>query len=87
MVKHTQAIRRQIVDELFECVWRFCEIGAKRVKKRRVNIAKILRATFYIEHLRSLLLILDYLSPFDQLILLSQRKVIRVVYPKGSYEL
>ena len=28
MVKHTQTIRRQIVDELFECVWRFCEIGA-----------------------------------------------------------
>ena len=31
MVKHTQTIRRQIADELFECVWPFCEIGAKRV--------------------------------------------------------
>ena len=32
MVKHTQTIRRQIADELFECVWPFCEIGAWRVK-------------------------------------------------------
>ena len=32
MVKHTQTIRRQITDELFECVWSFCEIGVKRVK-------------------------------------------------------
>ena len=30
MVKHTQTIRRQIVDEfeLFEYVWPFCGIGA-----------------------------------------------------------
>ena len=28
----TQTIRRQIADELFECVWPFYEIGAKRVK-------------------------------------------------------
>ena len=27
MTKHTQTIRRQIGDELFECVWPFCEIG------------------------------------------------------------
>ena len=27
MVKHTQTIRRQIADELFECVWPFCGIG------------------------------------------------------------
>ena len=27
MVKHTQTIRRQFADELFECVWSFCEIG------------------------------------------------------------
>ena len=32
MVKNTQTIRRQIADELFEYVWQFCEIGAKRVK-------------------------------------------------------
>ena len=31
MVKYTQTIRRQIPNELFECVWPFCEIGAKRV--------------------------------------------------------
>ena len=30
MVKHTQTIRGQIADELLECVWPFCEIGAKR---------------------------------------------------------
>ena len=28
IVKHTQTIRRQFVDELFESVWPFCEIGA-----------------------------------------------------------
>ena len=28
MVKHTQAIRRENADELFECVWPFCGIGA-----------------------------------------------------------
>ena len=32
MVKHTQKVRRQIADELFECVWPFCEIGAEKVK-------------------------------------------------------
>ena len=31
MVKHTQTIRRQIADKLFECVWPFCGIGAWRV--------------------------------------------------------
>ena len=29
MVKHTQTIRRQIVDELFECVRPFCEVAPK----------------------------------------------------------
>ena len=28
MIKRTQTIRRQIGDELFECVWPFCGIGA-----------------------------------------------------------
>ena len=28
MAKHTQTICRQIADELFECVWPFCEIVA-----------------------------------------------------------
>ena len=32
MVKHIQKYRRQIADELFECVWPFCEVAAKRVK-------------------------------------------------------
>ena len=32
MVKHTQTIRRQFADEMFECVWPFCDIGAERVK-------------------------------------------------------
>ena len=26
---------KQIADESFECVWPFCEIGAKRVNKKR----------------------------------------------------
>ena len=32
MVKHTQTICRQIANELFECVWLFCEIDAWSVK-------------------------------------------------------
>ena len=32
MVKHTQTVRRQIADELFECVLLFCGIGAESVK-------------------------------------------------------
>ena len=32
MAKHTQTIRRQFADELFECVWSFCEIRALGVK-------------------------------------------------------
>ena len=34
MIKHTQTIRRQIADELFECVWPFCGIGSSRVKSQ-----------------------------------------------------
>ena len=30
MVKRTQTIRREIADDLFECVWQFCWIGAWR---------------------------------------------------------
>ena len=33
MVKHTQTIRWQIADELFECVWPFCGVGALKVNK------------------------------------------------------
>ena len=32
MVKHTQAISRQIADELFEYVWPFCGVCAERFK-------------------------------------------------------
>ena len=28
LVKHTQTIRRQLVNELFECVWPFCGVVA-----------------------------------------------------------
>ena len=28
VAEHTQTIRRQFADELFECVWPFCGIGA-----------------------------------------------------------
>ena len=36
MAKHTQTIRWQIANELFECVWPFCEIGTLRVKIQRI---------------------------------------------------
>ena len=32
MVKHTQVIRWKIANELFDCVWPFCGIGAERDK-------------------------------------------------------
>ena len=38
MVKHTQAICRQIADELFECVWLFCRVDAERVNKGMIAI-------------------------------------------------
>ena len=31
MAKQTQTIRREIADELFECVWPLCYFDAKRV--------------------------------------------------------
>ena len=33
MVEHTQTICQQITDELFECVWPFCGIGAKKFNR------------------------------------------------------
>ena len=38
MAKHTQTIRRQFADELFECVWSFCGIGAERVNENMLPI-------------------------------------------------
>ena len=32
MDKQTQTIRRQFADELVECAWPFCGVGAKGVK-------------------------------------------------------
>ena len=40
MVEHTQTIRRQIADELSECVWPFCEIGAKKINPVTQNASK-----------------------------------------------
>ena len=37
MAKHTQTIRRQFADELFECVWLFYGIGAQRVNCRTLK--------------------------------------------------
>ena len=36
MVKHTQTIRHQFADELFECVWPFWGLDALRVKTLKV---------------------------------------------------
>ena len=53
MVKHTQTIRRKITDELFECVWPFCEIGAKRVKIYPFTFRLYFILKFYLEILMS----------------------------------
>ena len=46
MVKHTQTIRRQFGDELFERVWLFCEIGTQRVngQNTKANVPVLLLA-------------------------------------------
>ena len=36
VAKHIQTIHRQFADELFECVWPFCGIGAYRVNSHIV---------------------------------------------------
>ena len=45
MVKHTQTIRRQFADELFECAWQICDIGALRVKDVKFN--NVVRDTLF----------------------------------------
>ena len=40
MVKHTQTVCQQIGDELFECVWPFCGVGAERVNELLNNLSK-----------------------------------------------
>ena len=47
MVKHTQTISRQIADELFECVWPFCGIGAWRDNGKNIT-----RITISLEKLK-----------------------------------
>ena len=39
MAKHTQTIRRQIANELLECVWPFCGIAVQRVNHFETVIA------------------------------------------------
>ena len=38
MVKHTQTIRRQISDELFECFWPFCGLELKGLCYNKVML-------------------------------------------------
>ena len=38
MVKHTQTIRRQIADELFECVWTFVKLALKGLDGPRISV-------------------------------------------------
>ena len=40
MAKHIQTIRRQIANELFECVWPFCEIGSMQ-EMLRLNFINV----------------------------------------------
>ena len=46
MAKHTQTIRRQFADKLFECVWPFYEIGAQRVNVFSDEISSQFRSRF-----------------------------------------
>ena len=42
MIKHTETIRRQFADKLFECVWPFCEIGASGDKNVFMRVLRFL---------------------------------------------
>ena len=48
MAKHTQTICRQFADELFECVWPFCGIGAWRVKVTNILVVRF--EDFFVNH-------------------------------------
>ena len=47
MVKNTQTIRRQqlptVADELFECIWTFCGVDAKRILMALINSIQSVR--------------------------------------------
>ena len=45
MAKHTQTIRRQIADELFECVWPFVNLALKGLKSFSSNVIIFLPET------------------------------------------
>ena len=64
MVKRTQTIRRQIADELFECVWLFYEVSTERV-----NMTLVLDHCFQIFFFLTLVLWIcnDLRAPFSQL--------------------
>ena len=45
MATHTQTIRRQIADELFECVWPFVNLALKGLKSFSSNVIIFLPET------------------------------------------
>ena len=45
MVEHTKTIRRQFADELFDCVWPFCGIGAYRDNLKKTLGANLFHVT------------------------------------------
>ena len=47
MVKHTQTVRQQITDELFELVWPFCGIAAQRVKVVWLSVDLTKRSSYF----------------------------------------
>ena len=52
MAKHTQTIRWQFADELFDCVWPFFGIDAKRVNnicgKVKANLGLLSRVVLFV---------------------------------------
>ena len=75
MVKHTQAIRRQFADELFEFVWPFCKVAAERVDLLRLILLITKVRMFKIE--RICISIFHYVV-WSQLLLLYFPKVVRM---------
>ena len=56
MVKHTQTIRRQTANELFECVWTFCEVSALGLTNKSLRPGSKISRIPYVNNLSTSIL-------------------------------
>ena len=77
MVKHSQIIRRQTADELFECVWPLCGVGVEGVIAELFNIL-CWQAFLVLDHFRyfSILVLVNLILSMLRI----ERQNLRLVY-------